>query len=153
MQALERLFLVFFVLVKLNGVWTCRSNTYAVNSTSCADCPANTVSPAYSESVMECTPKPGYYGWPGQAAAECDWNFFCPQGVSRPAGCPDGTRADPGMSRCVPGSKNVILYDWITGVTWVTLVLVFIVFIGCYRHALFADIKADTTKIYVKVEL
>jgi len=142
---------LFFQLVKNNDA--CRPNTYALNSTFCAPCPPNTVSPADSEVVTECTPKPGYYGWPGQTAVECGWNEYCPQGVTRPAPCPPGTRSDPGVSICVIGSKNVILYDWVTGVTWISLFLVVLVFVSCYNEVLFAnELGGNARRINIKIE-
>lgn len=138
MRVLEGFLLFFwFGLVKIHAIPVCRSNAYPVNATACTACPQNTISPAFSRSIMECTPRAGYYGWPGQEAQECNWNQFCPQGVTHPADCPPGTRSDPGMSRCVPGSKNVVLFDWITGVTWGALLVTALVVMGLYRKILF----------------
>lgn len=147
MRVLDGLFLFLFfgqLLVKIHAHPMCEKNAYPVNATACAACPDNTVSPADAESIMECTAKAGYYGWPGQAAQECNWNQFCPQGVTRPADCPPGTRSDPGMSRCVPGSKQVVLFDWITGVTWGALFLTALAGMGVYRRVLFTDLSEPT---------
>jgi hypothetical protein len=156
MRALDGFFFIFFLkLIQIHASPGCGTNAYPVNVTTCAACPDNTVSPAYSESIMECSPKAGYYGWPGQAAQECSWNQFCPQGVTHPATCPPGTRSDPGMSRCVPGSKSVVLFDWITGVTWGTLFLTALVVMGVYRKLIFHDLskQGDGTAREIKIKI
>lgn len=102
---------------------------------------------------MECTAKAGFYGWPGQAAQECPWNFFCPQGVTQPAACPVGTRADPGMDHCIPGSQMVVLYDWIAGVTWIALFLTGLTLVGFYRKVLFTDKGQPPHHIKIKIAL
>jgi hypothetical protein len=115
----------------------CPSGSYATGQTTCTPCPLNTISPSGASDVSECTPLAGHYaGSPGVAAIECPANFYCVEGTTAPTQCPDGTISPPGTSRCTPGVRSVILYDWVFGVAWLVLFSSGVFGLGVYRHAL-----------------
>ncbi len=99
----------------------CAKGTYSIDSTSCAQCPINTISPPGAYDLLECTALPGYFGRAGKTGAECPANHYCTQGTSIPTQCPPGTISPPVSARCVPGIQSVEFLDWMFGIAWVIL--------------------------------
>ena len=115
----------------------CPSGSYTVDRATCTPCPLNTISPSGASDVGECTPLAGHYAnAPGVVAIECPANFYCVEGTTAPAQCPDGTISPPGTNHCTPGIRSIILYDWVFGVAWLVLFSSGAFGLGVYRHAL-----------------
>ena len=113
----------------------CASGKYAQNRSTCLSCPSNTISPAGSASVTECTSSNGYYSSSsGRGAMECPVNYYCVQGTTVPTPCPKGTISGTRATQCVPGVTSVILYDWIFGSVWILLFFSGVVALGLYKH-------------------
>jgi len=78
----------------------CGRGFYWTATESCQKCPPNTDSPPASQKLKDCLSLPGYYGLPGNPAAQCLSNNYCPAGAMAPVPCPAGKTSDPGASTC-----------------------------------------------------
>ena len=131
----------------------CNVGSYALNSTTCAPCPLNTISPAGAVDILECTSIKGHYSTPRGVGVECPANFYCVQGTTAPTPCPDGTISLPGAWGCTPGVRSVILFDWVFGSVWIILFLSGAMAIWTYKKILIGAPQRKQTLNVIKIEI
>jgi hypothetical protein len=63
-----------------------------------------------------------------------------------PAPCPPGSFSDAGAKDCRVGSRSVILYDWLLGITWAAMTGTVLAFYGRYKHNMLSPPKNKNDK-------
>lgn len=98
----------------------CPEGFYWKQGEGCLACPANTVAPFASMSIRECLAAPGYFGPPGQPAAPCPPDHYCPRAAMSPVRCPADMVAPQASESCLePKTEPTIRqYDWVVLGSW-----------------------------------